>query len=115
MSNLKIIIFSMFLSAISLFIIYIIKNCIKDIQYKKNVKRTNYIKQLVKDDKIPYKLINISIEPNRVRDTENHVGLFIDDKLYDDKNSLFLKESEKLYVIGKKEEYLIVLVGGFIK
>ena len=115
MSNIEIIIIGMTLSAVIIIIMHLISNAINKMNFDKAVKRTKYIKQLVKENKIPYKLINLNEEKDRVKDTSNHVGLLIDDILYDDKNSLFLNENSKLYIIGKKEDYLIILVGRFIK
>ena len=53
-------------------------------------------------------------EPDRIAPTLDNNGLIIDGKLYNDKNSLFLEEDGRIYVVGKKEDFLIALMGGAI-
>ena len=81
---------------------------------KKGVKITQYIKQLVKNEDIPFVLINVDNEPSRIAPTLDNNGLIIDGKLYNDKNSLFLEEDGRIYVVGKKEDFLIAVMGGAI-
>ena len=62
MSNIEIIIIGMTLSAVIIIIMHLISNAINKMNFDKAVKRTKYIKQLVKENKIPYKLINLNEE-----------------------------------------------------
>lgn len=115
MSNVEIVFIAMIFSTVIMIIGHLISNARQKARFKKYCKRTDYIKQLVKEDKLPYKLINLNEEMHRIKDTENHNGLIIDNVLYNDKNALFLNENARLYIIGKKEDFFIILTGGFIR
>lgn len=113
--KMEIIIIAMGLSTTVMFILHLIKKINIKIKYNKGVKRTNEIMQLVDNKDVQFILINLDTEPERVKDTENHIGLNIDGKLYTDKNSYFLQKDGKIYIIGKREDYLIAVMGGFIR
>ena len=115
MSNVEIIIIGMFISTVIMMIWHFIKVFGQRILYKKYCKRTDYVKQLVKEEKIPYEIINVGKDADRVKDAMDNNGLIIDNKLYNNKNALFLKENAKVYIIGKKEDFFIVLTGGYIR
>lgn len=114
LSNNEIILVAMAFATIIMIIIGLLKNVIYKYLFKKGVKRTQYIKQLVKNEDIPFVLINVDNEPDRIAPTLDNNGLIIDGKLYNDKNSLFLEEDGRIYVVGKKEDFLIALMGGAI-
>ncbi|MGN1327615.1 MAG: hypothetical protein ACI4VQ_06055 [Clostridia bacterium] len=114
LSNNEIILVAMAFATIVMIIIGLLKNVYYKHLFKKGIKRTQYIKQLIKNEDIPFILINIDNEPNRIAPTADNNGLIVDGKLYDNKNSLFLEEDERIYIIGKKENYLIALMGGAI-
>lgn len=114
LSNNEIVLVAMAFATIIMIIIGLLKNAIYKHLFKKGVKRTQYIKQLVKNEDIPFVLINVDNEPDRIVPTLDNNGLIIDGKLYNDKNSLFLEEDGRIYVVGKKEDFLIALMGGAI-
>ena len=114
LSNNEIILVAMAFATIIMIIIGLLKNVIYKHLFKKGVKRTQYIKQLVKNEDIPFVLINVDNEPSRIAPTLDNNGLIIDGKLYNNKNSLFLEEDGRIYVVGKKEDFLIALMGGAI-
>ena len=66
MSNEEIILLAMGIATLIMGIRWFIKNQITKHMFKKGVKRTKYIEQLIKDDTIPFVLINIDNEPKRI-------------------------------------------------
>ena len=84
-------------------------------EYVRKVKRTQYIQQLVKEEKIEFKLIDVDAEPKRIERPDNNNGLIIDKVLYDDKNSIVMEMDRRIYIIGKKEDFVIALVGSNIR
>ena len=72
------------------------------------------LKQLLKNEEIDLVLINIDNEPNRVIKPDDDIGLIIDGEFYDNKNSYFLEEEDRIYVVGKKKDYVIALMGSYI-
>lgn len=114
MSKEEIIIISMVIATLIMILKWFVENLIVKAMFKRGVKRTKYIEQLVKDDVIPFVLINIDNEPKRIENPKDNSGLIVDKKLYNDKNAYFLQRDGRVYIIGKKEDFMIALVGGYI-
>lgn len=114
LSNEEIVIISMVAATVTMGFFMFIKIVFYKLMFKRGVKRVNQIKQLIKNDEIEVTLININSEPQRMKKPDNDVGLIIDGKVYDDKNSYFLEEQDRLYIVGKKEDFVIALMGGYI-
>lgn len=114
MSREEIVIVAMVIATAIMILKWFIENLITKAMFKKGVKRTKYIEQLIKDDTIPFVLINIDNEPKRIENPKDGSGLIVDKKLYNDKNAYFLQRDGRVYIIGKKEDFMIALVGGFI-
>lgn len=113
-SNEEIIIFAFVFATLAMIVIKLIGNVVQGKVYLKNLKRTNYLQELVKKEEIPFTLINISEEPTRIAPVNNNNGLMVDGEIYDNRNSLFLEEDGRVYILGKKEDFVIALVGGAI-
>lgn len=111
MSKEIIIITAMIIATIIMVLKYFLEKQLKNAIFKKRMQRVHYIEKLVKDKKLSFEIINMDDESKRIEKTDNNNGLIIDKKLYDDKNSLFLKKDDKIYVIGKKEDFIIGLIG----
>lgn len=114
MSNEEIVLISIVFATIVMCIYFALKNGFYKYQYNKGVNRVNRIKQLLKDDVIGLTLVNIDEEPDRIKRPDDNNGLIIDGEKYDEKNSYFLEEGKTMYVVGKKKDYIIALVGGYI-
>lgn len=111
LSNSEIIIIAMACATV-IMIIYKIANTM---YYAHMFKRWNarriYIQKLAQEDVIDTILINVNTESNRIDITNRMNGVVVDGKIYNNKNSLFFEENNIVYIIGKKEEYIIGLVG----
>lgn len=114
MSNELVIVVSMTIATVIMLIGWFIKNQLIKFEFKRDVKRTKYIEQLVKENKIEFKLIDVDNEPRRIENADDNNGLIVDKKLYNDKNALFLQRDGRIYIIGKKEDFMIALVGSHI-
>lgn len=114
MSREEIVLISIGLSTIVMIIYMGLKRLLYKHMYKKGVNRVIYVKQLLKNEEIDLVLINIDNEPNRVIKPDDDIGLIIDGEFYDNKNSYFLEEEDRIYVVGKKKDYVIALMGSYI-
>ena len=112
MSKEEIVLVAMMFATGVMILKFFIENLITKIMFKRGVKRTKYIEQLIKDDTIPFVMINIDNEPRRIEQPKDNSGLIVDKKLYNDKNAYFLQRDGRVYIIGKKEDFMIALVGG---
>ena len=114
LSQKEIIIISVVISTILVILFERIKNMFFKFQYFKRAKRAKYIKQLVKENKISNKIINVKTESHRLKQPKNNIGIIVDNVLFDNKNSYFLLEKDRICIIGKKEDFYIGLVGDFL-
>lgn len=108
LSNIEIVLISMTISTI----IIVIWAKIKHLWFKddKAIERVKYVKQLAMDEKIQYTLIDINNEKNRISCPTDNKGLIIDGITYNEENSYFLQEDSNICIIGKKEDFLIILL-----
>lgn len=114
LTNNQIILLAMIFATAIMIIVGKIQNMIRNAYYKKGIKRTKEVEQLVKNDLIPFTLINVDTEPARLEQPKDNIGIIIDKKLYTDKNSYILEKDGRVYIIGKKEDYMIALVGRYV-
>ncbi len=111
LSNNEIIIIAMAFATV-IMVIYKIANIMYCAHmFKRWNARRIYIQQLAQEDIIDTVLINVNTESNRVDITDRMNGVIVDGKIYNNRNSLFFEENNIVYIIGKKEEYIIGLVG----
>lgn len=111
LSNNEIIIIAMAFATVVM-IIYKIANIMYCAHmFKRWNARRIYVQQLAQEDIIDTVLINVNTESNRVDITDRMNGVIVDGKIYNNRNSLFFEENNIVYIIGKKEEYIIGLVG----
>ena len=113
MNNQEIIIVGFVFATIAIVILKIIQNIIFQKRFIRYEKRVHYLQNLVKEDKIPVKIINVFEEPTRIAPSDDNKGLLIDGERYDNKNSIIRKKDntdDTLYVVGKKEDFVIILV-----
>jgi hypothetical protein len=113
LSNTEIIAIAMVLATIIMIILHFIKIVWYKHLYNKGVKRVRYVKQLVDNDDIELVIINTDYEPQRIKQPDDDNGLIVDGVLYNDKTSYFLKKDGRIYIVGKKEDYVVALMGRF--
>lgn len=111
----EIIIISVVFSTVLVFLLGRIKYMIFRIQYFKREKRARYIKQLIKENKISNKVINVKTESHRIKQPKNNIGIIVDNVLFDNRNAYFLIEKDRISIIGKKEDFCIGLIGDFLR
>lgn len=112
--NEEIVLFSMVAATLIMGILWWIKLEFYKVVYSRGVKRINHMKQLIKNDEIEMTLINVDAEPQRLKKPSDNKGLIIDEKVYTDKNAYFIEEQNRIYVVGKKDDFVIALMGGYI-
>ena len=111
LSNSEIIIIAMACATVIMIIYKIVNTMYYAHIFKKWSARRIYIQKLAQEDVIDTILINVNTERGRVSITEERNGFVIDGKIYNKRNSLFFEGDDRMYIIGKKEEYIIGLVG----
>ncbi len=109
LTKMEIITVSLTISAVIVLIWNILKYFYRRMIFNKRLKRSKYIKQLLDDKKITLTLIDMKEEKNRLKEAKNHSGIIVDGVLYNDKNAYFIKQDELIYIIGKKEEFIIAI------
>lgn len=116
MSNEMIIIISMILSSIIVFGINFLNTIIKEKQCNKVRKRLTYLRELVNSGKIDLEKHCLDDEPRDNSDIDKtlksrNTKVVLYGKVYTDKTSWFVMENNILWIIGKKEDFLVQLTG----
>ena len=116
MSNEMIIIISMILSSIIVFGINFLNTIIKEKQCNKVRKRFTYLRELVNDGKINLEKYCLDDEPRDNSDIDKtlktrNTEVVLYGKVYTDKTSWFIIEDDILWIVGKKEDFLVQLTG----
>lgn len=111
-----IILISMFISGIIIYLFKTIENVRQNNTYNKVFERFEYLKDLEREGKIHKKIIyidrdnatNVSLK-NKRQNKRNIVR--IDGVEYKDKNTWFIMSGDSLWLVGKKQEFLIEIIG----
>lgn len=116
MSNEMIIIISMILSSIIVFGINFLNTIIKEKQCNKVRKRFTYLRELVNSGKIDLEKHCLDDEPRDNSDIDKtlksrNTKVVLYGKVYTDKTSWFVMENNILWIIGKKDDFLVQLTG----
>lgn len=116
MSNEIILLISMLLSGIIVFGFNYLNTIIKKKQCNKVRKRLAYLRELVNDGKINLEKYCLDDEPRDNSDIDKtlktrNTEVVLYGKVYTDKTSWFIIEDDILWIVGKKEDFLVQLTG----
>lgn len=116
MSNEIILLISMLLSGIIVFGFNYLNTIIKKKQCNKVRKRLIYLRELVNDGKINLEKYCLDDEPRDNSDIDKtlkarNTEVVLYGKVYTDKTSWFVIEDDILWIVGKKEDFLVQLTG----
>lgn len=116
MSNEIILLISMLLSGIIVFGFNYLNTIIKKKQCNKVRKRLAYLRELVNDGKINLEKYCLDDEPRDNSDIDKtlktrNTEVVLYGKVYTDKTSWFIIENDILWIVGKKEDFLVQLTG----
>lgn len=116
MSNEIILLISMLLSGIIVFGFNYLNTIIKKKQCNKVRKRLAYLRELVNDGKINLEKYCLDDEPRDNSDIDKtlkarNTEVVLYGKVYTDKTSWFVIEDDILWIVGKKEDFLVQLTG----
>lgn len=116
MSNEIILLISMLLSGIIVFGFNYLNTIIKKKQCNKVRKRLAYLRELVNDGKINLEKYCLDDEPRDNSDIDKtlkarNTEIVLYGKVYTDKTSWFIIEDDILWIVGKKEDFLVQLTG----
>jgi hypothetical protein len=106
----------MILSSIIVFGINFLNTIIKEKQCNKVRKRLTYLRELVNSGKIDLEKHCLDDEPRDNNDIDKtlksrNTKVVLYGKVYTDKTSWFVMENNILWIIGKKEDFLVQLTG----
>lgn len=116
MSNEIILLISMLLSGIIVFGFNYLNTIIKKKQCNKVRKRLAYLRELVNDGKINLEKYCLDDKPRDNSDIDKtlkarNTEVVLYGKVYTDKTSWFVIEDDILWIVGKKEDFLVQLTG----
>ena len=116
LSNEIILLISMLLSGIIVFGFNYLNTIIKKKQCNKVRKRLAYLRELVNDGKINLEKYCLDDEPRDNSDIDKtlktrNTEVVLYGKVYTDKTSWFIIEDDILWIVGKKEDFLVQLTG----
>ena len=116
LSNEIILLISMLLSGIIVFGFNYLNTIIKKKQCNKVRKRLTYLRELVNDGKINLEKYCLDDEPRDNSDIDKtlkarNTEVVLYGKVYTDKTSWFIIENDILWIVGKKEDFLVQLTG----
>lgn len=116
MSNEIILLISMLLSGIIVFGFNYLNTIIKKKQCNKVRKRLVYLRELVNDGKINLEKYCLDDKPRDNSDIDKtlkarNTEVVLYGKVYTDKTSWFVIEDDILWIVGKKEDFLVQLTG----
>ena len=110
MDKISIMLLSFGLSGMVIGIGRIIKNIYYNFNYNKSLKRKAYVEKVMQEKDVPFTVIDVVKEKKRIR-AVNTKTLIVDGIEYSRKNSYFLEKDNMAFIVGKKEDYIIILKG----
>lgn len=111
MSNIEIVFLAMIVSTTLMIMFSMINGRIKRYRRDKCIKRIKELEVRIKNNELEIVLIDVANEPSRIENITEDFGFIVDNKRYDSRNALFMSKDNRFYIIGKKEDFVIGLVG----